>query len=62
MKVGDLIKWTGIDGIDIGIVIAVDRFQPNWVKIRWCIEPDPHGTAMFPINHRCLEVINEVLR
>ena len=62
MKVGDLVMWNGREGIDIGIVIGVDRFQPNWVKIRWFRSPDPEGAAMYPIKHRCLEVISEVLR
>ena len=62
MKVGDLVMWNGREGIDIGIVIGVDRFQPNWVKIRWFSAPDPEGAAMYPIKHRCLEVISEVLR
>ena len=62
MKVGDLVMWNGSEGIDIGIVIGVDRFQPNWVKIRWFRSPDPEGAAMYPIKHRCLEVISEVLR
>ena len=62
MKVGDLVMWNGNPVIDIGIVIGVDQFQPNWVKIRWFREPDPVGAAMYPIKHRYLEVISEVLR
>ena len=70
MKVGDLVMWTGTqdhaDGaigmVDIGIVIGVDRFQPNWVKIRWFRSPDPEGAAMYPMKLKCLEVISEVLR
>jgi len=54
--------WNGSEGIDVGIVIGRDRFQPNWVKIRWFRAPDPEGAAMYPIKHRCLEVISEVLR
>ena len=62
MKVGDLVMWNGSEGIDIGIVIGVDRFQPNWVKIRWFRSPDPEGAAMYPMKLKCLEVISEVLR
>jgi hypothetical protein len=67
MKVGDLVMWTGtqdhadsaIGMVDIGIVIGVDRFQPNWVTIRWFRS---QGAAMYPMKLKCLEVISEVLR
>jgi len=52
MKVGDLVRWTHPDGLDMGLVI---RIEGKWAAIQWNREPQFGG--MYPIKHRYLEII-----
>jgi len=58
MKVGDLVKWTGYNDLDVGIVIDVKK--PNEdaqgdAYIHWFKNPETSG--MYRISHRYLELV-----
>jgi len=58
MKVGDLVKWTGYNDPDVGIVIDVKK--PNEdaqgdAYIHWFKNPETSG--MYRISHHFLEVV-----
>ena len=52
MKVGDLVRWTHPDEMDVGLVTSL---WGTWATIHWIREPK-HG-GMYSIKHRYLEII-----
>ena len=62
MKVGDLVKWEGIDDAfssDIGLVAAVGTGPgAGLAYVEWFLIPDHSG--YIPIEEEMLKVINEL--
>ena len=54
MKVGDLVRWTHPDNLDVGIVIELDGDQASIV---WQREPEYSGE--YPIDNEHMELLSE---
>ena len=54
MKPGDLVRWTNIEQLDVGIIIEIegDRATIVWQR-------EPRYSGSYPIKSEHLEVISE---
>ena len=54
MKIGDLVRWTNPEQLDLGIIIEIVGVQADIV---WQKEPEYNG--QYPIKSEWLEAIDE---
>ena len=64
MKAGDLVRWNGKTGWDVGLVVKIG-LRASWWRgsfhdgafIQWAREPKCSG--YYPIEHPGLEIVSE---